>query len=106
MGQPAHLKKQKQSSQESIYFVQMARSCTCRNASRAPINNSGTFKPTPAIPYAPTLAAAQTPVPAQVFASIPASASVLGLLERYTDENLQEATKLILELFVKNQKHD
>ena len=83
----------------------MAGRHTRRNASGAPTNNSGTFKPTPAISCAPTLAPAQTPVSTQAPAPILASASVPGLPGRYMDKNLQKATKLALESFVKGQKY-
>ena len=58
-------------------------------ASGAFTNNSGTPVPTPAVFQAPT----------------PAPASAPGLPERYTDKNLQKATKLALKLFVKGQEH-
>ena len=50
---------------------------------------------------------APTPAPAQALASTPtpAPASVPGLPGRYTDKNLQRATKLALESFVKGQEH-
>ena len=83
----------------------MAGSHTRRNTGGAPINNSGTSKPTPAISCAPTPAPAQTSALAQAPASTLTSASVPGPPRRYTDENLQRATKLALELFVKSQKH-
>ena len=62
---------------------------TGRNASRALISSSGTPKPTPAVSHAPTSALV----------------SALGSLGRYTDKDLQRATKLALKLFVKGQKH-
>ena len=77
----------------------MAGPRTHRNASGAPTNGSGTSKPTPAISRAPT------PAPAQASAPIPTPASALGPPGRYTDKNLQRATKLALELFVKGQEH-
>ena len=82
-----------------------------RNAGGAPTDDSGTPVPTPAVSRAPTPAPAQSPVPikasapAQTFAFTPAPASVPGPPGRYTDENLQKATKLALELFVKGQKY-
>ena len=48
---------------------------------------------------------ASTPAPTQAFAPTSASASVLSLLERYIDKNLQKTTKLTLKSFVKGQKH-
>ena len=68
----------------------MARPRNHRNAGGVFINNSGTLKPTPAVSRA----------------FIPASASIPGPPGRYTDEDLQRATKLALELFVKGQEHD
>ena len=50
---------------------------------------------TPAISRAPTPALAQAP------ASTPAPALALGPPGRYTDKDLQRATKLALKLFVK-----
>ena len=70
---------------------------TCRNAGGASTNNSGTPEPIPAVFCAPTSA------PAQALA--PAPASVSGPLGRYMDEDLQRATKLALQLFVKGQEH-
>ena len=67
----------------------MARSRTRRNAGGASTNSSDTLKPTPAVYHTPTLALA----------------SASGLPERYTDKDLQRATKLALELFVKDQEH-
>ena len=57
--------------------------------SGAPIDNSGTPKPTPTVFYPLTLA--------------PASAS--DPPGRYTNKDLQKATKLALKLFVKGQEH-
>ena len=65
----------------------MAESRTRRNNGGALTNDSGTPKPTPAVAYTP------------------APTSVLGPPERYTDEDLQRATKLALESFVKGQEH-
>ena len=65
----------------------MAGPRTRRNAGGAPTNDSGTPKPTPAVSRAP----------APAFAPGPPG--------RYTDEDLQRATKLALELFVKGQEH-
>ena len=67
----------------------MAGPRTRRNAGGAPTDDSGTPVPTPAVSRAPT----------------PAPASVPGPPGRYTDEDLQRATKLALELFVKGQEH-
>ena len=75
----------------------MAGPCTRRNVDGAPTNDSGTPKLTPAI--------SRTPTPAPAQAQAPASASVLGLPGRYTDKDLQRATKLALELFVKGHKY-
>ena len=52
------------------------------------------------IPF-PVVSWAQTPAPAPNLA--PAPASALSLPGTYTDVNLQRATKLTLELFVKGQ---
>ena len=62
---------------------------TCRNAGKASTNGSGTSELTPAVFHAPT----------------PAFASAPGPPGRYTNEDLQKATKLALELFVKGQKY-
>ena len=86
---------------------------TCRNTGGTPINDSGTPVPIPAVFCAPTAAPAETPVPAetpapaQAQAPTPTSAcaSVSGPPERYTDEDLQRATKLALESFVKGPEH-
>ena len=67
----------------------MVKTCTRYNAGGALTNSSGTTKPTPAVSYTFT----------------PAFVSALGPPERYTDKDLQRATKLALELFVKGQKH-
>ena len=67
----------------------MAGPCTRRNAGGTPTDSSGTPEPTPAIFRAPT----------------PAPASASGPPGRYTDEDLQKATKLALESFVKGQEH-
>ena len=77
----------------------MAGPCTRRNAGKAPTDDSGTPKPTSAVSCAPT------PAPTQALTSAPALASVPGLPGRYTDEDLQKATKLVLESFVKGQEH-
>ena len=60
-------------------------------AGRAPSKGSGIPTPTPA--------ASRAPIPA------PASASALGPPGKYTDEDLQRATKLVLELFLLGQEH-
>ena len=65
----------------------MAGPRTRRNAGGAPTDDSGTPVPTPAV--------SRTPAPA----------SVPGPPGRYTDEDLQRATKLTLEFFVKGQEH-
>ena len=75
----------------------MTKSHICCNAGKALIDNSGTSKLTPTIFCAPTPAPPQAPAPAP--------ASVLGPPGRYTDKDLQKATKLALELFVKGQEH-
>ena len=62
---------------------------THRNAGRAPTNDNGTLVPMPAVFCALTSAPASAP----------------GLPERYTDEDLQRATKLALELFVKGEEY-
>ena len=67
----------------------MTRLCTRCNAGGAPTNNSGTPKSIPAIFRAPT----------------PIFVSALGLLRRYTDEDLQKVTKLALESFIKSEKY-
>ena len=67
----------------------MAGPRTRRNAGGALINSSGTPKP--------ILAVSRALTSAPVF--------VLGLPKKYTDENLQRATKLAPELFVKGEEH-
>ena len=54
-----------------------------------------------------TFAVSRTPTPAlaQALAPTSAPASAPSPPERYTDEDLQRATKLALELFVKGQEH-
>ena len=54
---------------------------------------------TPAVFRAPTPALAQAPAPILALASTPDPQG------RYTDKDLQRATKLALELFVKDQEH-
>lgn len=72
----------------------MAKSCTHRNAGRAPIDNSNSSIFTFAIFYASTSVPTQTsilteaPTPNQAFAFTPAFASAVGLLGRYTDDDL------------------
>ena len=89
----------------------MARPSTCRNAGRAPTNDSGTSFPIPVVYRAPTPAAAQTPIttkastPTQAPTPASASASAPGQLRRYTNKDLQRATKLALKLFVKGQEY-
>ena len=80
----------------------MAEPCTCRNASGTFTNDNGIPKPISVISCAPTF----TSVPAQILALISTSTSASSLLERYIDKNLQRATKLILKLFAKDQKHN
>ena len=80
----------------------MAGPRTHRNASGAPTNNSNTSVSTPAISCTLTPAPAQTFVPAQ--APTPAPTSASDPPGKYTDEDLQRATKLALELFVKGQE--
>ena len=53
----------------------------------------------------PAVFRAPTPVPAQAPAPTLAPTSASGPPGRYTDEDLQRATKLALELFVKGQEH-
>ena len=67
----------------------MAGSYTRRNASKDFTNNSGTSDLTLIIFRISTFTFTFT----------------LGLLGRYMHKNLQKATKLILKLFVKGQKH-
>ena len=67
----------------------MARPYTHHNAGGAPTNGSGTPEPTPAVSCAP----------------IPAPAFGPGPPGRYTNKDLQKATKLVLELFVKGQEY-
>ena len=91
----------------------MAGPRTRRNAGEAFTNDSDTPVFTPAVSYASTPTPAQTSVPAEapapaqafdpIFAS--ASASIPGPPKRYTDKNLQRATKLAQKLFVKRQEY-
>ena len=89
----------------------MAGSHTRCNDGKAPTDNNNSPVPIPAVSCAPTAAPAQTLVPAeaptsaQAPASTPAPASVPGPPGRYTDEDLQRATKLVLESFIKGQEH-
>ena len=53
----------------------------------------------------PAVSRALTPAPAQAPALTPTPASAPGPPGRYTDEDLQRATKLALESFVKGQEH-
>ena len=73
----------------------------CDNVGGAPTNDSSTPEPIPIISHTPI------PAPAQALAPTlaPTPASVPGPPGRYTDENLQRATKLALKSFVKGQKH-
>ena len=77
----------------------MARPCTRRNAGRASTNDSGTPEPIAAV------FRAFIPAPAQAPAPTPVPASAAGPSGRYTDKDLQRATQLALELFVKGQEH-
>ena len=101
MGQPARSKEQKSCRYLQTQFSQIAGLRTCYNAGGAPIDDSDTPKPTFAISCALTLTPTQTLVPTLAFAF----ASILGPLRRYRDKNLQKATKLALELFVKGQEY-
>ena len=91
----------------------MTGSHTRHNIGGALINNNSAPVPIPAVFCAPTVAPAQTPAlteapaltQAPALTLVSALASVLGLLSRYTDEDLQRATKLVLESFFKGQKH-
>ena len=76
----------------------MAGPHTRRNTSGIPTNDSSILVPIPAV------SRVYTPAPAQT--STPAPASVPGPLGRYTNEDLQRATKLALKLFVKGQKYN
>ena len=75
----------------------MAGSYTRRNAGGTFTNDSSTLKPTSAVFCTSTSALARVLIP--TLASTPTS--VPGLLERYKHKNLQRATKLTLESFVK-----
>ena len=77
----------------------MAGPHTCHNIGRDSMNSSGTPKPTSAVFRAPS------PTPTYALAPTPALASALGPPGRYTNKDLQRATKLALKLFVKGQKH-
>ena len=77
----------------------MAGPRTRRNAGGAPTNGSSTSEPTPTVSRAPTPALAQAPAPTTAPASAP------GPPGRYTDKDLQRATKLALESFVKGQEY-
>ena len=89
--QPIHLEEQKLSSPESTYSIQITGSHTRRNTGKAPTNDSGTSVPTPAVSCAPTPTSTPTFVP--------------GSPGRYTNEDLQRATKLALKSFVKGQEY-
>ena len=90
MDKPARSKEQKSYRYLWTQSNQMTRPQSCRNTSRAPTDDSGTPKPIPAISRAPT--------PAFALASVP------GPLKRSTNKDMQRATKLALELFVKSQE--
>ena len=83
----------------------------CRNAGRAPTNDNSTLELTPTVFFASILMPTQTSIPTkalmptQALASTPALASALGLLRRYTNKNLQRATKLALKSFLKGPEH-
>ena len=83
----------------------MARPRIRRTADRAFTNNSGTFNLKTAISYVFTFALTQIPIPIKfpILAPAPTStfASSPDFIGKYTDENLQRATKLALKLFVK-----
>ena len=81
----------------------MAGPRTCRNAGGAPINDRNISVSKPAVSCTPTPALAQTLALAQ--APAPVSASAPSSPGRYTDKDLQKATKLALELFVKGQEY-
>ena len=63
----------------------------------APTEGNSTPSPSPVV--------SQAPAPAQASAPTLAPASAPGPPGRYTDEDLQRATKLALESFVKGQEH-
>ena len=75
---------------------------TRRNAGGAPTNDSGTPEPTLAVSCTLTPAPAQTSTSAQAPAFTSALVSVPDPPRRYTDEDLQKATKLALESFVQD----
>lgn len=89
----------------------MAGPCTCHNspptsdnelainALKAPTKSSGTPTPTRAVSCVPTLAPAQVFAPAQALAPVPDPPG------SYTDEDLQRATKLAVNLYNKGQEH-
>lgn len=70
-----------------------------RKALRALTNGSGTPVLTLAIFNAPTLTLIEAPAPVQIF--VPA----LCLPNWYINKNLQRATKLTLESFIRSQEH-
>ena len=90
----------------------MAGSHTCCNslfkgkdelAGEAPTNGSHTS--TPAVSWAQTPALTEVPMPAQTLAPAQTPAPAPGPPGRYTDKDLQRATKLALESFVQGQEH-
>ena len=84
----------------------------CYNAGGGSTNNSDIPVPISAISCAFTVAPAQTPASTRALAPthalalsfVLASASVLGSPRRYTNEDLQKATKFALELFIQGQE--
>ena len=102
-GQPARLEEQKSYRYLRTQSSQMAGPRTRRNPplggedelAGAPTEGNSTPSPSPVVSQA------QTPAPAQAPAPTPAP----GPPGRYTDEDLQRATKLALESFVKGQEH-
>ena len=72
-------------------FLPVGKDELTRNAPGAPTKSSSISILLPAVFCVPTLAPAQAPAP--------------GLPNLYIDEDLQRATKLALELFVKGQEY-
>ena len=72
-----------------------------RDAPGAPTKGSNTLIPSPAISSTQTPAPAQTPALAQTPAPAQAPAPTPGPPGMYTDVDLQRATRLALESFVK-----
>lgn len=65
----------------------------------APTKSNSTPISIPAASWAPTPTPTQTPAPTQAFAQAPGPPGL------YMDADLQKATKLALDLFVKGQEH-